>query len=151
MRTFRLAKMGDIPTLIRLGEQWLNPLWNKEEKIEIITREIKTPNHLIFIVEEANEIIAFCDIWHWHDWLTGKRIVNFLHVYVDENYRGQGIGTYMLTEIFKKIEWDFAFIDMKTEAAEKLYLKVGFKPNPKRKWMEIYHPDYLSRLESKNI
>lgn len=138
MKRLRLAKEADIQDLIRLGEQWFHPLWHKEEKAKILAAELQSPQHLVYVVEEDEGIIAFCDIWQWQDWLTRKKMCNFLHVYVDERHRGKGVGTFMLKEIFETNDWDFAFIDMKSEEAEKLYLKAGFAPNPRRKWMERY-------------
>ena len=87
------------------------------------------------------QIIGFCDCWWHQDWLTNKLRLTILHVYIDTNYRKLGIGTFLLKEVLRQTNPDFVFVDTKPDKfpyAEKLYKKIGFEENPRRKWLEVY-------------
>ena len=142
--TIRMATIKDSDEIIRLAEQWLNPLYNKDWKefslkLTLFELDEYRFNHIIYIVEEKNKLIGFCDFMVWVDWLTFKRRLIITHVYVDEKHRQEGIGTALLNKILKDFRPDFTLIDTKPEKfpyAEDLYKKLGFKENPKRKWLE---------------
>ena len=136
----------DLNELMRLAEQWLNPLWDKEFKREWLTDILhasskRFSNHNIVVAEEENQLIGFVDILVWYDWLTKKRRLLIQHVYVDEDHRHKGVATEMLHDILGFISPHYALVDTKPDKfpnAEGLYKKVGFKVNPKRKWLERY-------------
>lgn len=134
----------DLDELMRLAEQWLNPLWDKKTKrrwlIEILTSH---GEHRIVVAREdgGEKLFGFVDFLLWYDWVTKKKRLLIQHVYVDENYRYQGFATRMVNTILTVYKPDFAFVDTKPEKfpyAEGLYKKVGFKENPDRKWLERY-------------
>ena len=153
--TIRSATTKDISELMRLAEQWLNPLWNKVAKrysldmiIHALYRSSWT-HHFIIVAEIDNKLVAFVDYLQWEDWLIDKNKILIQHVYVDEGHRQQGIGTAMLNHIINPEEDNieseltphYIFVDTKPDKfpyAEKLYKKVGLIHNNKRKWMERY-------------
>jgi len=141
----RLAREGfHLDKLMQLAEQWLNPLWDKATKREWLTTILTSKGeHLIIVAEETlgGKLLGFVDFFSWDDWLTKKRRIFIQHVYVDKDHRNKGIATEMLNKIFIVNHPDYAFVDTKPEKfpnAEGLYKKVGFKENPKRKWLERY-------------
>src|SRR3989304_8823861 len=93
--TIRMATIKDSDEIIRLAEQWLNPLYNKDWKefslkLTLFELDEYRLNHIIYIVEEKNKLIGFCDFMVWVDWLTFKRRLIITHVYVDEKHRQEG-------------------------------------------------------------
>lgn len=136
----RKAVFGDIDELIRLGSQWLTPFWNEKEKRKILRQRLrrKRQRHPIYVVKLGlyNKLIAFCDIWVHNDWLTNKKRMLILHVYVSKGWRRKGIGTQLLRYVLSDVKPDFAVVDTKTNVAKRLYKKVGFKINPRRIWLE---------------
>lgn len=143
----RKANRGDYDKkeLMRLAEQWLNPLWDKEAKALLLNQILFEAdkhifsNHFIYVADSGEHLCGFVDFFYWQDWLTRKSRLLIQHVYVDETTRQAGVGTTLLNKIIEDFNPDICYIDTKPEVyphAEKLYLKVGFKENPKRKWME---------------
>ena len=138
----RRATTDDITELLRLGEQWLNPLWNKEDKKKILHLELLfSTNHMVYVTEKEGKLVGFADILFWYDWLTKKTRLLIQHMYVDESYRNQGIGTKLLQFILDIHKPDYSLVDTKPEKfplAENLYKELGFKYNPNRLWLEMY-------------
>jgi len=142
----RAACRDDLLELIRLAEQWLNPLFDKVEKMVLLEQLLQLMEdvtwdraHYIYVVEEGNKLLGFCDFLIWWDWLTFKKRLLIQHVYVDEDYRQRGIGTILLKTILDIFNPNFAMVDTKPEKfphAKALYEKLGFKVNNKRIWLE---------------
>lgn len=139
--TVRLAKKKDIDELIRLAAQWLSPLYHVEEKRRMLLNELKDKNEKIFIMEHGKSLVGFIDVCIHHDWLTATNKVWLKHCYTDSQYRRKGIASSLIRTVMEKIEWDWFFVDFKTEEAKALYLKMGFKQNNSRDWLEIYRKD----------
>lgn len=140
----RLATIDDVDELMRLGEQWLNPLWDKEIKRRWLIWILNSFNEQRIAVakeECSGKLQGFVDFLYWHDWLTKKKRLLIQHVYVDENHRNKGVATRMLETILACYKPDFAFVDTKPDKfphAQALYEKVGLQENPRRKWLERY-------------
>jgi len=137
----RLARRKDAPELIRLAAQWLNPLYQMQLKTKILLGSLRDVNEKIFVAEHEGKIVAFIDIYiHW-DWMTALNKVWLVHCYTDSQYRHKGLASTLINFVMKEINWDWFFVDYKTEEARALYLKMGFKQNSNRGWLEIYQKD----------
>ncbi len=132
----------DLDELMRLAEQWLNPLWDKELKRHWLTKTLNSHGeHRIVVArdDDGKRLLGFVDFFYWHDWLVKKTRLLIQHVYVDKDHRRQGIAEEMLSVILETYHPNYAIVDTKPEKfpnAEGLYKKVGFKENPDRKWLE---------------
>jgi len=147
----RSATTKDIPELMRLAEQWLNPLWYKDIKkvwlhntlhvLDSLGVLIRRRSHFVVVAELEHKLVGFVDFLCWMDWLVKSTKLMVQHIYVDEAYRRQEIGTKLLNRIIRDYSPDYIFVDTKPDRfphAEKLYKKVGLIHNSKRKWMERY-------------
>jgi GNAT superfamily N-acetyltransferase len=135
----RLAGPEDEEAIMQLGKQWLNPFYDEHWKRTTLRRRLsEVCGQPIFIVEDKkNGVIAFGDCYLEDDWLTAKKRLFIIHIYVDKNHRRKGIGTFLMNGILAMTKPDVAFVDSKTQAATDLYQKVGFRCNFDRVWLEL--------------
>ncbi len=118
---------------IKVTEMLSKAFWSKNIKIDEIQKGASN-SALIIGVFFNNDQIAYSRV------ISDKtRFAYILDVYVDENYRKNGIGQLMINNILKhdylKEVYQWLLI---TQDAHGVYSKSGFKPlgNPE-KWMEI--------------
>lgn len=104
-----------------------NSYWAKDIPEEVVQRSIN--GSVCFGVYDGNRQVGFARV------VTDKATFGYLaDVFIDEIYRGQGLGKWLMETILANPELQgFRSWQLATKDAHALYAKFGFKPvNPER-------------------
>jgi ribosomal protein S18 acetylase RimI-like enzyme len=123
----------DFQEVYPLFEQlWPKKVLNKEEQTKVFNRGIDSETDQLLCAKIEEKIVGFCAYAVVNNlWQEGY--ISYIYaMVVDEQYRGQGIGTILLKEVvklskangYKRVELDSGF---PREQAHKFYEKFGFE------------------------
>lgn len=118
--------------------------WAERIPVEILQDSIE--NSLSFGVYEGQKQVGFARV------ITDYSTFGYLaDVFIDENYRGQGLSKNLMTFIFSTPGFEkFRRFILATRDAHGLYDQFGFKPlKAPEKFMEIAQPDIYKKLSIK--
>lgn len=129
----RSAVAEDFERVYPLYEQlWPNKMLNKGELNKVFSRGAASETDELFCMEFGSKIIGFCAYAIVNNlWQEGY--ISYIYaMVVDENYRGQGLGSMLLGEAInksrrqgmKRVELDSGF---QRERAHEFYIKQGFE------------------------
>lgn len=106
-----------------LVSKWLSTsYWAKERTIEKIQQSIN--NSVCYSIYDQKQQIGFARMVS--DFATFGYLAD---VYIDEKFRGQGIGKMLLDSIACDVRWKNLLIMLSTEDAHGVYKKYGFSCN----------------------
>lgn len=128
--TFTSPSLEDIPTLWQWGEEnW--ELWGDELgkwfSKKSLLKMLENPEDDIFLVARKNgQPIGMCMTTTIRDWAY------CFALFVEENYRGQGIGKKLIDETHRQLKENgveslILLVDVKNERAERFYLREGYR------------------------
>lgn len=119
----------DINDVVEIEEECFSIPWTKND----FARELKENNMAIYVVAQSdNEVIGYAGMWHV---INEGHITN---VAVSERYRRQGVGNLLMKEIIRIAQQKEMIgitleVRISNTAAQKLYIKYGFRPEGFRK------------------
>jgi len=123
----RPAEEEDAKLVEDMVAGWLK--W-KVERAGAFRRALREKDHLILIAEAEAQIVGVLHMLFYLDFVHGGLNSHILLLYVEEGYRGKGIGRALLDEAVKHaVEKGAAemHVDTVFEDAAKFYKKHGFK------------------------
>lgn len=86
----------------------------------------------ILIMEKEGAVIGYCILIHFWSNEYGGDIINIDELYIQKEYRNQGIGSHFMKHIIKTKPQKAVAIDLETtpknKKARELYKKLGFRP-----------------------
>ncbi|MFW3146041.1 MAG: N-acetyltransferase family protein [Thermoplasmatota archaeon] len=112
MISFRPASGGDVERIIDLTLEFENYLIDIDDSLmsEPLPRErykdtllkgLDDPKHLFLVAEDDTIIIGFIDYWYYPEFLHGGLTGYMNNLYIQEGYRGLGIGTQLVNEVIR--------------------------------------------------
>ncbi len=119
--------------------------WGKNIPMDIVRKSIE--GSICFGLYVDSKQIGFARV------ITDCATFGYLaDVFIDENYRGKGLGFWLVREILDYKEFQgLRRMLLGTRDAHGLYTKLGFTsiPNPEA-WMHIHRPDIYKTYEQEN-
>lgn len=120
----RHAQFADADRIYDLEVNNFSSPWS----LDNLKKELKTQNndHLYYVVENDNDVIAFIGIWILYD------EAHIMSIVVDKAFKKKGIATKLLSEILKNFDNKIIkkmLLEVRNSnlPAIKLYEKLGFK------------------------
>jgi ribosomal protein S18 acetylase RimI-like enzyme len=144
----RKAKIADLPAIneLALGQldfhsrysnyyRPLGPETRRKHGREYFGKIIRARNSLFLVAEGEGKVIAYAigKIIRNPPVLEIKRSGEVAEIFIDEEYRGKGVGPKLVDEILawfreKKIRHVFVIFDHRNRMAKRVYQKKGFMP-----------------------
>lgn len=118
-------KIYDVPDMVDLivVSKWLSTsYWAKDRSIEKIEQSIN--NSVCYSVYDQKQQIGFARMVS--DFASFGYLAD---VYIDEKYRGEGVGKMLLDSISSDVRWKDLLIILSTKDAHDFYKKYGFGCN----------------------
>jgi len=133
MIEIRRLTINDIDALVKLLEQlWPNKSINKNAVERVLKRGLNSDYQIYTCAINNEKMIGFCSLTIKNNLWMEANLGNVDELVVDSEYRNQGIGKFLMSEIekiaqyyeCKRLELDSAF---HRAEAHKFYEKLGFE------------------------
>lgn len=136
----RTIKLADIDYIYSIGIKedgfavsQTSRFWDKE----VLYPWVKSKTDVLLAAEDSGRVVGYV-LTQVHK-PTGSAIIT--DIYVDENWRGKGIGSRLLKECLKqlkkgKIRYTYAQIKPENKASTKLFISAGFNKGYNFVWTE---------------
>ncbi len=140
----RKAAAKDIPEIILLLKK-LNAFEKRIAKIAAyrkgfekaearqLRKKIRSAQHAVIVAESQGKIVGFCNtrIDNWQQKFEKKKWIEINEVFIEKEYRKQGIATKMIRTAEHLLKGKFdgteLFVLNGNKQAKKLYKKLGYK------------------------
>ncbi len=128
--TFKILNKSDINLILPLVEQ-LNDYKISVAVLKARFSEIVTQNYECAVIYDGEILIGVCGLWFCTRHYSG-RSVEPDHVFIDTNYRGQGLGKRFFEWIYEYVsDKGFETMELNTYVSNyqshKFYFNEGFK------------------------
>lgn len=128
--TFKLVSSQEIDAIIPLMQKFTENIF-KDEVLKQRFTEMFTQNYECAGIYHENELIGICGMWFCTRHYSGKS-VEVDHVFINESYRGNGLGNLFFDWIYKHVkEKGCEEIELNTyvtnHPSHKFYYNQGFK------------------------
>jgi ribosomal protein S18 acetylase RimI-like enzyme len=141
--SIRLAKLDDLPTLVKFNRAIAWETERKKLDEQIVTRGVRRgleqgAEVAYYVAEAGEEVIGSLMLTReWSDWRDGW-LVWVQSVYVSPNYRGRGVFRSLMERVAQQLQLDTdvvgirLYVEAENHRAQAVYRKTGFDdPNYK--------------------
>lgn len=128
--SFKIINNTDINLIVPLVQK-LNDYKVSADVLELRFSEMITQNYECAVIYDGETLIGICGLWYCTRHYSG-RSVEPDHVFIDANYRGQGLGKQFFEWIYKYVSSKgFEAMELNTYVSNyqshKFYFNEGFK------------------------